>query len=240
MSRILSIFFALIVITAGYCESALAVSSDIPERYFIRNVPFTRQLPNFCGPASLSSLLAYWGVQVKQEVIGSSVYDKSVKGTNGADLLLFTQESGIPAYSFNGNIDQVKEMVAGGYPVLILQNRSRTRQEGHFRVVVGYNDVSRTIILRDSNQSAVISLPYSEFDYLWAKRGRWAMAAAPGDKDVFKADLESGNTVLHMDLAQAYIRKGDLERSRQECRKAMQLEPTNPHVVKISKKAGLN
>jgi hypothetical protein len=211
--------------------------SDPPDRYFIKNVPLTRQLPNYCGPASLSSLLAYWGISDSQESIGEKTYDNKCAGTNGADLLMHCRDRGLAAYSFNGTLDQLKRMIWMGYPVIVLQNASKTWKEGHFRIAVGYNDETKTITLRDGTQSDYVVLPYTDFDYIWEKRGRWALIVTPRKKDIFGDSLGKGNTVVHMDLAQAYLHRGDYARAKQECLDAQNLEPDNPYVKDLLARA---
>lgn len=210
--------------------------SDRTNQHFIQNVPFTRQLPNFCGPASLSSLLAFWGVSATQTEIGSRSFAQSDSGTNGADMLLFCRDQGLSAYSFNGTIKDLKEFVSRNIPVMILQDMTRTWTDGHFRIVVGYNDDKGTVTLRDSRQPGLVTLAYKEFDYLWDQRGRWAMLVVPGRLDTFKKTMGEDNPVLYMDLAQAYLHRGQFQRAEQEIMKALDIQPDNTYARDILSK----
>ena len=226
----LVLFSVFAVAAAGNGEH---VSFDPPNKYFINTVPFTRQLPNFCGPASLVSLLAYYDIPLTQKVIASCAYDSGKSGTNGADLLLYCREKGLSAYSFNSTLPELKKLIAKGYPVIVLQEWSKNNKTGHFRVAVGYNDSERTITLRDSMTPKLVKLSYTGFDNLWQRRGRWAMLAMPPKKDSFKDDFGTSNAVVHMDLAQAYLRRKDFKSAEQECRKALGIEPQNPFAHKL-------
>jgi hypothetical protein len=165
------------------------------------------------------------------------VYDADSNGTNGSDLLLFSINKGFAAYSINSTLKELKQFISAGYPVITLQDLSRESTLGHFRVAVGYDDEKRTITLRDSNTSSYVVLPYSEFDYLWDKRGRWALLVMPREKDQFKNSLGRSNTVLHLDLAQAYLRQRDYGRAESESRQALRIEPANDYARGLLEKS---
>ncbi|MHB0912867.1 MAG: C39 family peptidase [Armatimonadota bacterium] len=226
-----------LLVVAIFTNVALGYAghSDLepPQKYYVDGVPFTPQQTNFCGPASMSSLLAFWGIRIGQTGIADKTLADRKTGTNGADLLLYARDLGLSAYSFNGTIADLKKSVSKGYPVLILQDKSRTSRDGHFRVVVGYNDLRGTVTLRDSVQPGLIIQPYTEWDQLWARRGRWALMVAPNGKDVFKETLGRANPVLHLDLAQAYLHRGLFSRAEQECTKALGIEPGNSYALKL-------
>lgn len=230
MPRAIAIATLFLALVAVISANGAVDSSVSPDRHFIQDVPFTSQLPNYCGPASLSSLLAFYGICASQETIGSIAYDKVTNGTNGADLLYYCIEKGLSAYSLNSTLQELKGYISKGYPVIVLQDRSRSWTEGHFRVAVGYDDAKGTITLRDSTQPGYAVLPYTEFDRLWAKRGRWALLAMPKEKDKFPEKLGKCNAVLHMDLAQAYLHRGACDKAKAECQLALQIEPGNPHI----------
>ncbi len=219
------LLFLVLLGTSSACPVDSA--SAPPSRHLIDTVPYIRQLPDYCGPASLSSLLAHWKLRVDQRTIARTAFDSRSSDTNGADLLFYCRDSGLAAYSFNGTLRGLKEMIARGFPILILQEMSRKRPEGHFRVAVGYNDEAQTITLRDGWDAGYVVLSYTEFDSLWSKRGRWALVAMPRDKDAFAGTLGLRNAVLHMDLAQAYLRRGDRTSAEAECLEALKIEPGN-------------
>lgn len=233
VTRVLVIF----AITGFVLAGAVHSSPSIPQKSFIEGVPYTPQLPNYCGPASLSSLLAHWGVSVSQKDIGQGICDGSELGTSAGDLLLFCRDKGLSAYSFNGTIDELKEDISKGYPVLVLQYFSKSVKLGHYRVAVGYDDSERVIILRDSNKPDLIRLPYSEFEYLWSKEGSWAMIVMTKDKDIFSETLGKTNPVVHLDLAVAYLHKKDFDKAAKESLVTLGIEPSNPYALEMLKQS---
>lgn len=221
-------------ISSGYANCA---PEALPSKSFLDGVPYTKQMPNYCGPASLSSLLAYWHVSTDQKDIGCRVYNNVGRGTNAGDLLMYCRDNGLSAYSFNGTLADLKRCISKGYPVIVLQNISRTDTTGHFRVAVGYDDKGKSITLRDSLDTGLVKLQYDDFSKLWDKRGCWAMLVMPPDKDVFRKTLGEGNAVLHMDLAQAYLHIGKYDLAEHESIEALSIEPTNPYAKDLLTKA---
>lgn len=226
----LGLFFCLISCMPGPVSAT-------PERHFIEGVPYTQQLPNFCGPAALSSLLAFWGIHSGQKDIAKGICDGSRSGTNAGDLVIYCRESGLSAYSFNGTIDELKMYITQGYPVLVLQQWTKSDASGHYRVVVGYDDTDGVIVLRDSNGSALVRIPYADFKYLWDKQADWGMIAMPREKDNFRESLDKSNSVVHMDLALAYIRRKDFKHAKEESLQAITIEPDNPYAKDILQKS---
>lgn len=216
--------------SAGRTSNEAAVPAG---KALIEGVPFVKQLDNYCGPAALSSLFAFWKAPLSQKDIGACVYNDQTFGSNAGDMLLYCRERGFNAYSFNGTPDDLKRYVSAGYPVLTLTRMSRSDENGHYRLVVGYDDEAKTFTLRDSTQPDLVKMPYDEFAYLWGCRGRWAMLAMPRNKDTFRDALGKNNAVLHMDLAQAYLHRGVYDKAEAECTKALLIEPANPYAKKL-------
>ncbi len=229
----LLIALALVGSSAGRTHAADA----LPAASSIKGVPFIQQMTNYCGPASLASIFAYWKVKVSQKEIGACTYDPKTKGTNAGDLLMFCRDRGLSAYSLNGTLFDLKWFISEGYPVLVLQNVSRTDITGHFRVAMGYDDKAGVIILRDSMDSNLVRMKYGDFQYLWEKRGYWAMLVMPHEKDIFQQILGEWNPVVHMDLAQAYLHKGSYDEAEVEAQKALNVEPDNPYAKDFLRQA---
>jgi len=67
--------------------------------------------------------------------------------------------------------NQIKDFISNNYPVIILQRYSDDDLEGHYRVVIGYNDTSQQMVLHDpwgrEDQPPTITMPYSQFESFW-------------------------------------------------------------------------
>jgi len=194
----------------------------------LEGFPREKQLPNYCGPAALSSVLKFWGKSEQdQKTIARCVYDPKLSATNGADLLLYARSTGLAAYSFNGSIPFLKILLAKGLPVIVLQDTDKRDRSGHFRVTIGFDERKQQVIVFDPYDLDRTRMGYEEFADLWARRGNWGLLVIPAEKDSFARKMNDLNPVVHLDLAQAYYRKGAYDEADREIRAALFLEPAN-------------
>jgi len=220
--------WALCLGTLALLSSGISFSKpNAPNRLTLGGVPFVAQRPNYCGPAALSSLLSFWGKPISQTAIAKAVYDRRHNATNGADLLMFARDQGMSAYTCLTSMAGIKACLRLGFPVLVLQDLSTVDHRGHFRVVTGYNDVMRCMLVRDPNYEEIQRMPYAEFDSVWNAFGRWALIVCPKERETALDPSMRNNPVLHLDLGQAYLRRRDPERARVEFETSLELDPGN-------------
>ncbi|MBW3624155.1 MAG: C39 family peptidase [Armatimonadetes bacterium] len=201
------------------------------QKVTLQGVPAIVQLPNYCGPAALSSVFAYWGRSIPQTAIGQKVYDRRLSATNGADLLLYAREEGFAAYTYLSSFRDLKERIQAGYPVLVLQEMSLRDSRGHFRVVIGFDDSARRFLVRDTNFDAVRTIPYDEFEKIWSAFSRWALIVCPREKETGLESYVRNNPVLHLDLGQAYLRRRKEQLARRHFEETLRLEPRNEEAM---------
>lgn len=199
----------------------------LPARCVLSDVPYVHQIRNYCGPAALTSVLNFWGFATDQKAVGKAVFDNALQATNGADMMLYARQKGFSAYSWNSDLDDLKEKLALGVPVIILQDSSTSDRSGHYRVATGYDDSAHAIYVDDPYEPESKSMPYDKFAALWDRHGNWALLICPTDRDTFKRELDERNPVVHIDLAYIYFKRGDAEASERESRLALALEPGN-------------
>lgn len=141
------------------------------------DVPFVKQKDNFCGPASLSSVLEYYGVKKSQEEIAKAVYDPKLKGALITDLQNYAQSLGFKTQLFTGSLQEVKGYINKGFPVILLiDNGFLWVSVPHYVVVIGY-DESRFYAHTGYEEKRAFS--YSELDKKWAKMGRVGLVVYP-------------------------------------------------------------
>src|SRR5262249_61129290 len=112
--------------------------------------------------------------------------------------------------------DDLRRFLASGLPVIVLQDLSPHDRRGHFRVVVGYSDTRRQFLVCDCTEPSICSLSYEQFDDLWFHFDRWCLVIAPADRMVSASANGGDDPVLHFDLAEAYLRRGDREAARRQ------------------------
>lgn len=202
----------------------------------IEGVPRIKQLHNYCGPATLASLLQFYGETATQQEVGKCVYDAVGRATNGADMLLYARNKGYAAYSWNSGIADAKAKLAAGAPVLVLQQNSERDRSGHYRILTGYDDAKSKFYVVDPYYDEITELSYERCGRLWKPMGYWSLVVVPAAKDAFATELGAENPVVHMDLSSAMYRQGKYREALEEAKLALALEPRNTYARDILSK----
>lgn len=146
--------------------------------HVIENVPFYPQQAYQCGPAALAGVLNYWRLGVSTEDIAGDIYSKSAKGTLDVDILFYARKKGFKARQYKGSVEDVKRNIDLGYPVIVLVDYGFwVYQQGHFMVVVGYNENG---ILANSGTERLRFISFQDFIKSWKRTKRWTMLITPG------------------------------------------------------------
>lgn len=128
------------------------------------DVPFLAQKGNYCGPASLSMTLGYWGIPLDQDSIAREIYT-GVAGTSPQVVREFARKHGFRTTVFEGGIELWKRLLDDGIPILWLKMLSQGG--GHYMVVVGYDDVLKEFILHNPHRATETTISYSNIDDTW-------------------------------------------------------------------------
>lgn len=222
-----------VLLTLSLLVTATTAPAQAPTACKVDNILRIEQITNYCGPACLAMVMRHFGKDITQEAIGRDVYDAVTGATNGADMLLYARQQGFAAYSWNSSIADLKDKIAHGIPVIVLQENSRRDSSGHFRVVVGYDDDAGTLYVLDPYYDEITDMKYSECDRLWKSMGYWALLIVPAERDKFKPELEDRNPVVHMDLAFAKYKHKKYDSALKEARTALRLEPGNTFALSM-------
>lgn len=216
--------------------------ADAPPAHFIQGVERIKQMTNYCGPACLASVMGLFDKPITQETIGKQIYDAASRATNGADMLHYARENGFSAYSWNSGLQNIKDKLAAGIPVIVLQQNSMEDTSGHYRVLTGYDDARGKFSVMDPYYDNITEMTYSMCERLWKPMGFWALMVVPPSKDKFRDELDIKNPVVHMDLSYAKYKRKDYEGALREARLALKLEPENKFAIsmlgKIEQAAG--
>ncbi|HYA77023.1 MAG TPA: PA2778 family cysteine peptidase [Burkholderiaceae bacterium] len=155
--------------------------ADVPPRAELTDVPFYPQEAYQCGPAALATAMTSAGVARTPQQLTDEVYLPQRKGTLQAEMLAATRRAGLMAYPLSPNLGAVIKEIAGGHPVVVLQNQLfDLLPRWHYAVVVGYDLPGGELILRSGTRERLIDT-IASFDRSWEKSGRWAfLALAPG------------------------------------------------------------
>jgi len=152
-------------------------ADELPEGVELSSVPFHAQEDDQCGPASLAELLTYAGKVRSPDELRSEVFLPQRRGSLQAELLAATRRSGLLPYVLEPAPQALLSELAGGNPVLVLQNLGIPGfDRWHYAVAIGYDRKAENIILRSGRQSRLV-MDFADFDRSWAKSGRWAFVA---------------------------------------------------------------
>lgn len=142
-------------------------------------VPFFPDDTDQCGPATLASILTYWGVPSDPLSLREEIYLRRLRGTLAIDLLLATQARGLWAEGSSGTLEMLKAELDADHPVVALLNLGWVMfPQGHYVVVTGY-DERRQGLYMHSGLARDVFVPYAGFLANWEKTGRWMLRVWP-------------------------------------------------------------
>ena len=144
-------------------------------------VPFFPDDTDQCGPATLASVLTYWGISTDPLALKREIYLPRLKGTLPLDLLLAAQARGLKAEIYEGSLDNVKAELDAGHPLVALLDLGFVIfPQGHYVVVTGYDDRRQSVYVHSSLKKDVF-VPYERFLRSWDKTGRWTLLVTPSE-----------------------------------------------------------
>jgi len=151
-------------------------AKEIPESSHTRkieNLPFYPQESYQCGPASLAGVLNYWGVTVTPDDVARNIFSASARGTLTIDMVLYAQQKGLSAEQYKGSLENLKQNIDSGYPVVVLVDYGGAfYQMNHFMVIFGYNERG---ILANSGKDHEKFIPEDDFLKSWEKTNFWTL-----------------------------------------------------------------
>jgi hypothetical protein len=135
----------------------------------IDDVPFFPQEKHLCGPSSLAAVLSYYGLPLNQRDIADEVYLPDLKGTLPVDMLLYAKGRGFNATYYSGGMDDLKEQLSLGRPVILFLNLGYGFVPvGHYIVAIGY-DASAGHVIAHSGRKRVRSFSYRRLERIWGR-----------------------------------------------------------------------
>lgn len=142
--------------------------SNLPQKSFIENVPIYRQPYMDCGPTSLRMVLNFYGKNLSQEEIGRA---RKGRGTGISDMESYPRSLGFEIHTFyDWKKEEMKYLLAQGYPLIALgvpppewSRSGRYTGEGHYVVLVGYDESKNIFNIHDPNGGRKIEISYDIF-----------------------------------------------------------------------------
>jgi tetratricopeptide (TPR) repeat protein len=154
----------------------------LPVQIELAQVPFFAQDEFQCGPAALASALSFAGVARNPQQLVDQVYVPQRQGSLQLEMLAATRRAGLVAYPLPAELGALLRELAGGLPVVVLQNlRWDIYPRWHYAVLIGYDLDRHEWILRSGTQARQV-VAERDFVRSWTKAGRWAFVAVPAGR----------------------------------------------------------
>jgi hypothetical protein len=132
---------------------------NLPPSHLITGIPWFRQGRKECGPTSLAMVVGYYGKKVTKDEVARWVMTAGKMGTEVEQLEYYAGQQGFRTYRFYDRTkdkSSMKYLIAQGYPLIAIgripqnwHSKWAPLWEGHYVVVVGYDDVTKNFIIQD-------------------------------------------------------------------------------------------
>ena len=162
--------------------AASAASAPAPTGYTLQGMPLVRQTYNACGPASITQVLGYFGLNVALADVSRLTRPSERSYMTAQAIVDFAPQVGMEARLYSGgSLATVRAAIRRGLPLIALQ--SHIPRAGtvipHWRVVVGYDDATAQVELMDPLLGHV-AMGYADFTRVWADhQGQFAVLYPP-------------------------------------------------------------
>lgn len=167
------ILIALLVLLVWGCSPFKPLAEHVrqSEDTILLEVPYIPQArDNDCGPAALSSVLAYYGNAVALEDITDEIYIPALGRTLLPDMENFARARDFETFSGRGTIESLKQAINSGKPVIVFMEASPGLiSRPHYIVVTGYTlsgFISHAGVMEDA------FVDFEEFDQRWQAMNR--------------------------------------------------------------------
>lgn len=157
---------------SGADKAALALPANtIP-------VPLMRQSTDYtCGVAALQALLAYYGQDVREDILSKILKADRKNGTRYRNIAGYAEAHGLPVrVQKEMTVQQLENAISAGHPVLCLiqawaEKGSQTDyasdwNDGHYVVAVGFEH-DRIVFMDPSTAGHYAYIPLQEFVRRW-------------------------------------------------------------------------
>ncbi len=167
---------------------------------------------NYCAPANLTMALKFWGwegdrdqvAQVIKPGIDEPGLDFITRGKPDKNVMPYEMVEYVNNYTdyralmrYGGEIEVVKRLVAGGFPVVIEKGyyerdyTGKVSWLGHYQFVTGYDDAEGVFIVQDAylKPGEDLPVPYEEFLEGWRSFDYLFMVVYPPEREAEVLEL---------------------------------------------------
>ena len=156
---------------------AASPTPDLLPQVTLTGFEYQYQKFNNCGPATLTSALSYYGRPERQNeaaaVLKPVDQDRNV---SPGEMSAYIHQVGLDAtVRVGGTLDNLKRLIANGYPVIIEKGFEPDADKGwmgHYLLLTGYDEARSIFITQDSFLGPDQLVPYETLDHYWRQFNR--------------------------------------------------------------------
>lgn len=174
-ARILFLLLALVPLSGVLAQDAS--TAVLPTYYRLENVRYEAQWWNNCGPATLTSVLSYFGYADDQGRAANWLKpDREDKNVSPWQIVEFvnTQVPELPVFAiqrYGGDLTTLKTLISNNFPVIIEAGYDpepdRLGWMGHYLFAKGYDDSVNVLITNDSYIGENVNYSYEHIETFW-------------------------------------------------------------------------
>ena len=215
----------------------MITATSLPGSVSLNGVKYETQSGrnNYCGPTNFSMALTFWGWKGNRSTIGDALMpgnrldkdgnagdnDKNVMPYELQDYITENVPGMTSALRYGGDIDVLKRLVAGGFPVIAergiyeLDMLGKNSWMGHYQFVTGYNEATDELIVQDSYiDGPDFPIDYDEFVNAWRAFNYLFLVVYPEERESEVVELlgalEDQDTAARIALDRAKKEVGTL------------------------------
>ncbi|MBI2094612.1 MAG: C39 family peptidase [Candidatus Omnitrophica bacterium] len=187
------------------------------ETAYLEGVPPVAQSAYQCGPASLASVIRYWGEEVSAGEITKALYRPGARGILNFELARYARERGFWTETREPDEGELKTWVRKKIPpIVMLHTGFLWFEKYHIVVLKGFSDGS-WVFYANTGEAETRAIDYAEFGKKWRAAGRWCLLICPAGRVDWP--LDAGESAR---LGFLLEEQGDLDRAEDRYRKSLE------------------
>lgn len=169
---LIQLVFICLASSCAQKESVQAPHSSNRGTIVIESIPFVKQKDKFCGPASMASVMQFYGQNIDQDEIAQEIYIPELNGALISDMENFAIDNGYGTQTTNGSIKLLKSQIDNGLPVILLVDKGKWKVSSpHYYVAYGYSQENKTVLVHTGYKSGQ-EIGFDTLDSEWEKMNR--------------------------------------------------------------------